>query len=93
MSSSGGIHGHLLKLHQSLSDEDQRAAALKSHDIVGDLAQECLETTTDNKLGEMSVNTDGPALLLRIQQERNCFFNVKNFLKRNKTHARAVLFW
>lgn len=55
MSSSGGIHAHLLKLHQSLSDEDPRAAALKSHDIVGDLFQECLETTTENKLGETSV--------------------------------------
>ncbi|TWW70550.1 DNA-dependent protein kinase catalytic subunit [Takifugu flavidus] len=50
MSSSGGIHAHLLKLHQSLADEDPRAAALKSHDIVGDLFQECLETTTENKL-------------------------------------------
>lgn len=55
MSSSGGIHAHLLKLHQSLSDEEPRAAALKCHDVVGDLAQECLETTTGNKLGEISV--------------------------------------
>lgn len=55
MSASGGIHGHLLKLHQSLSDEDQRAAAFECHDVVGDLAQECLETTTENKLGERSV--------------------------------------
>lgn len=54
MSSSGGIHGHLLKLHQSLSDEDERAAALRSRDIVGDLAQECLETTAESKLGEWS---------------------------------------
>lgn len=83
MSSSGGIHGHLLKLHQSLSDEDQRAAALRSHDIVGDLAQECLETTTGNKLGELSVliSTVHWSLLGRIQQERNGFFNVKNFKK------------
>lgn len=54
MWSSGGLQALLLKLHQSLSDEDRRAAALKCHDIVGDLAQECLETTTGSKLGERS---------------------------------------
>ncbi|XP_033988441.1 DNA-dependent protein kinase catalytic subunit isoform X2 [Trematomus bernacchii] len=46
---AGGIQGLLLKLHDSLSDEDPRAAALKSHDIVGDLAQDCM-LTTDNEL-------------------------------------------
>ncbi|KAJ4925203.1 hypothetical protein JOQ06_017938 [Pogonophryne albipinna] len=46
---AGGIQGLLLKLHESLSDEDPRAAALKCHDIVGDLAQDCM-LTTDNEL-------------------------------------------
>ncbi|KAK5850083.1 hypothetical protein PBY51_014363 [Eleginops maclovinus] len=46
---AGGIQGLLLKLHESLSDEDPRAAALKCHDIVGDLAQDCL-LTTENEL-------------------------------------------
>ncbi|CAK6951979.1 LOW QUALITY PROTEIN: DNA-dependent protein kinase catalytic subunit [Scomber scombrus] len=50
MSSSGGIQGLLLKLHEFLSDEDSRAAALKCHDIVGDLAQECMLTPTENEL-------------------------------------------
>ncbi|KAM3592965.1 uncharacterized protein V6R79_002700 [Siganus canaliculatus] len=47
---AGGIHGLLLKLHESLSDEDTRAAALKSHDIVGDLGQECMLTPTESEL-------------------------------------------
>ncbi|XP_029313652.1 DNA-dependent protein kinase catalytic subunit [Cottoperca gobio] len=47
---AGGIQGLLLKLHESLSDEDTRAAALKCHDIVGDLAQDCMLTTTENDL-------------------------------------------
>ncbi|XP_071387705.1 DNA-dependent protein kinase catalytic subunit [Centroberyx affinis] len=46
----GGIQGLLLKLHESLSDEDTRAAALKCHDIVGDLGQECMLTPTENEL-------------------------------------------
>ncbi|XP_059183485.1 DNA-dependent protein kinase catalytic subunit [Centropristis striata] len=49
-SAAGGIQGLLLKLHQSLSDEDSRAAALKCHDIVGDLAQECMLTPTHSEL-------------------------------------------
>uniref|UniRef100_UPI0037E8F3E7 DNA-dependent protein kinase catalytic subunit n=1 Tax=Semicossyphus pulcher TaxID=241346 RepID=UPI0037E8F3E7 len=49
-STAGGIHGLLLKLHESLSDEDSRAAALKCHDIVGDLGQECMLTPTENEL-------------------------------------------
>ncbi|XP_041669965.1 DNA-dependent protein kinase catalytic subunit [Cheilinus undulatus] len=49
--SSGGIQTLLLKLHESLSDEDSRAAALKCHDIVGDLGQECMLTPTENELG------------------------------------------
>lgn len=47
---AGGIHGLLLKLHESLSDEDIRAAALKCHDIVGDLGQECMLTPNENEL-------------------------------------------
>ncbi|XP_044195297.1 DNA-dependent protein kinase catalytic subunit [Thunnus albacares] len=50
MSSSGGIQGLLLKLHESLTDEDTRAAALKCHDIVGDLGQECILAPTENEL-------------------------------------------
>ncbi|KAM3860678.1 DNA-dependent protein kinase catalytic subunit [Diretmus argenteus] len=46
----GGVHRLLLKLHASLSDEDKRAAALKCHDIVGDLGQECMLTPTENEL-------------------------------------------
>ncbi|XP_037613149.1 DNA-dependent protein kinase catalytic subunit isoform X1 [Sebastes umbrosus] len=49
-SSAGGVQGLLLKLHESLSDEDTRAAALRCHDIVGDLGQECMLTPTDNEL-------------------------------------------
>ncbi|KAM9337515.1 DNA-dependent protein kinase catalytic subunit [Symphorus nematophorus] len=45
-----GIHGLLLKLHESLSDEDGRAAALKCHDIVGDLGHECMLAPTENEL-------------------------------------------
>lgn len=51
-SSAGGVQGLLLKLHESLSDEDTRAAALRCHDIVGDLGQECMLTPTDNELGK-----------------------------------------
>lgn len=51
-SAAGGIHGLLLKLHESLSDEDTRAAALKCHDIIVDLGQECMLTTTENELGK-----------------------------------------
>lgn len=51
-SAAGGVHGLLLKLHNSLSDEDTRAAALKCHDIVGDLGQECMLTPTENELGK-----------------------------------------
>ncbi|XP_068603907.1 DNA-dependent protein kinase catalytic subunit [Brachionichthys hirsutus] len=47
---AGGIHGFLLKLHESLSEEDSRAAALKCHDTVGDLGQECMLTPTENEL-------------------------------------------
>uniref|UniRef100_A0A3Q1ES12 DNA-dependent protein kinase catalytic subunit n=1 Tax=Acanthochromis polyacanthus TaxID=80966 RepID=A0A3Q1ES12_9TELE len=49
-SAAGGIHGLLLKLHESLSDEDRRGAALKCHDIIGDLGQECMLTPTENEL-------------------------------------------
>ncbi|XP_033494873.2 DNA-dependent protein kinase catalytic subunit isoform X1 [Epinephelus lanceolatus] len=49
-SAAGGIQGLLLKLHESLSDEDTRGAALKCHDIVGDLGQECMLTPTENEL-------------------------------------------
>lgn len=49
-SAAGGIQGLLLKLHESLSDEDKRAAALRCHDIVGDLGQECMLTPSDTEL-------------------------------------------
>ncbi|XP_042366176.1 DNA-dependent protein kinase catalytic subunit [Plectropomus leopardus] len=48
--SAGGIQGLLLKLHESLSDEDTRAAALKCHDFVDNLSQECMLTPTENEL-------------------------------------------
>lgn len=47
---AGGIHGLLLKLHESLSDEDTRAAALKCHDIVVDLGHACMLTPTESEL-------------------------------------------
>nr|XP_019943216.1 PREDICTED: DNA-dependent protein kinase catalytic subunit [Paralichthys olivaceus] len=47
---SGGIHGLLLKLHEGLSEEDSRAAALICHDTVRDLGQECMMTTAENEL-------------------------------------------
>lgn len=49
-STAGGIQGLLLKLHESLADEDKRGAALRCHDIVGDLGQECMLTPSDNQL-------------------------------------------
>ncbi|XP_061661173.1 DNA-dependent protein kinase catalytic subunit isoform X2 [Syngnathoides biaculeatus] len=49
-SSTGGIHGILLKLHESLADEDLRRASLRCQDLVGDLGQTCLLTPTDNEL-------------------------------------------
>lgn len=49
---AGGIHGHLLQLHKSLSDEDKQAAALTCHGIVSNLGQECMETPTENELGK-----------------------------------------
>ncbi|XP_054864797.1 DNA-dependent protein kinase catalytic subunit-like [Amphiprion ocellaris] len=49
-SAAGRIHGLLLKLHELLSDEDSRGAALKCHDIIGDLGQECMLTPTENEL-------------------------------------------
>uniref|UniRef100_A0A3Q1J9C8 DNA-dependent protein kinase catalytic subunit n=1 Tax=Anabas testudineus TaxID=64144 RepID=A0A3Q1J9C8_ANATE len=47
---AGGIHGLLLKLHEALSDEDTRAAALTCNDIIVDLAQECMLTSTETEL-------------------------------------------
>ncbi|CAG5895668.1 unnamed protein product [Menidia menidia] len=47
---ASGVQGLLLKLHESLSDEDTRGAALKCHDIIGDLGQECMLTSTENEL-------------------------------------------
>ncbi|CAL8293471.1 unnamed protein product [Lota lota] len=47
---SGGIHGILVQLHESLTDEDLRSAAFKCQDIIGDLGQECLLSQTDNEL-------------------------------------------
>ncbi|XP_029935630.1 DNA-dependent protein kinase catalytic subunit isoform X2 [Myripristis murdjan] len=49
-SDDGGVQGLLLKLHESLTDEDRRAAAIKCHDIVGDLGQECMLTASENEL-------------------------------------------
>ncbi|XP_062235399.1 DNA-dependent protein kinase catalytic subunit [Platichthys flesus] len=47
---SGRIHALLLKLHEGLSEEDSRAAALTCHDTVRDLGQECMFTTAQNEL-------------------------------------------
>lgn len=49
----GGIQGHLLKLHAALSDGDTRDAALRCHDIIGDLGQECMLTNSENELGKV----------------------------------------
>ncbi|KAK0144676.1 DNA-dependent protein kinase catalytic subunit [Merluccius polli] len=46
----GGIQGILVKLHESLNDEDLRSAAVKCQDIIGDLGQECLLSQTENEL-------------------------------------------
>ena len=60
-SASGGIHGILVKLHESLTDvEDFRSAAFKCQDIIGDLGQECLLSQTDNELGEFNCATSAP---------------------------------
>ncbi|XP_012711305.2 DNA-dependent protein kinase catalytic subunit [Fundulus heteroclitus] len=49
-SPASGIQGLLLKLHESLSDDDIRSAALKCHDIIGDLGQECMLTSGESEL-------------------------------------------
>ncbi|XP_037550083.1 DNA-dependent protein kinase catalytic subunit [Nematolebias whitei] len=49
-SAASGIQGLLLKVHESLSDTDLRSAALKCHDIIGDLGQECMLTSTETDL-------------------------------------------
>ncbi|KAL1006455.1 hypothetical protein UPYG_G00072620 [Umbra pygmaea] len=46
----GGIQGLLLKLNESLSDGDSKDAALRCHDIIGDLGQECMQTSSENEL-------------------------------------------
>ncbi|KAJ8010680.1 hypothetical protein DPEC_G00077640 [Dallia pectoralis] len=46
----GGIHGLLLKLHDYLSEGDNRDAAVYCHDIIGDLGQECMQTSSENEL-------------------------------------------
>lgn len=76
---AGGIHGHLLKLHQSFSDEDKRAAALTCHDIVGDLGRECMETSTENKLGKTSP-------LIRVQ----VYFRIALSYARSLTSRRGA---
>lgn len=53
-STVGGIQGYLLKLHSFLSDTETRNAGLICHDIIGDLAQECLITKNENELGKKS---------------------------------------
>nr|XP_061809878.1 DNA-dependent protein kinase catalytic subunit-like [Nerophis lumbriciformis] len=47
---AGGIHGLLLKLHESLTEVDSRRASLRCQDLVGDLGQTCMLTPTDNEL-------------------------------------------
>ncbi|XP_077410583.1 DNA-dependent protein kinase catalytic subunit isoform X2 [Vanacampus margaritifer] len=47
---AGGIHGLLLKLHESLADDDTRRASLRCQDLVGDLGQTCMLTPGDNEL-------------------------------------------
>ncbi|XP_041924731.1 DNA-dependent protein kinase catalytic subunit isoform X1 [Alosa sapidissima] len=48
--SVGGIQGYLIKLHGYLTDSDTRIAALRCHDIIGDLGQECMVTKSENEL-------------------------------------------
>ncbi|KAL2085629.1 hypothetical protein ACEWY4_018949 [Coilia grayii] len=48
--SVGGIQGYLIKLHGYLSDSDTRIAALRCHDIIGDLGQECMVTKNENEI-------------------------------------------
>lgn len=50
--SVGGIQGYLIKLHGYLADPDTRIAALRCHDIIGDLGQECIVAKNENELGE-----------------------------------------
>lgn len=51
-SAAGGIHGLLLKLHESLADDDTGRASLNCQDLVGDLGQTCILTPSDNELGK-----------------------------------------
>ncbi|XP_028826126.1 DNA-dependent protein kinase catalytic subunit isoform X2 [Denticeps clupeoides] len=45
-----GLQGHLLKLHAFLGTSEARDAALRCHDIVGDLGQECLMAKSEHEL-------------------------------------------
>lgn len=75
---AGGIHGLLLKLHESLSGEDRRAAALTSHDIFIDLGQECMVTPTENELGESIKQCAGTHRILAklLEQSDNFMFQM-----------------
>ena len=57
---SGGIHGILAKLHETITDEDLRSAAFRCQDLIGDLGQECLLSQTDNELGKSYYATNAP---------------------------------
>lgn len=54
-SASSGLHGILVKLHESLSGEDPRSAAFQCQDLVGDVGQECLLSHSESQLGEADV--------------------------------------
>lgn len=76
---AGGIHGHLLKLHQCLSDEDKQTAALTCHDLVRDLGQECMETPTENELGKtiksINVSSSGDHNRFSAKRIKNLIFS------------------
>lgn len=76
-SAASGIQGLLLKVHESLSDTDLRSAALKCHDIIGDLGQECMLTSTETDLGKTQMFTwSSPNSIKKItifNSERFCW--------------------
>nr|XP_057916892.1 DNA-dependent protein kinase catalytic subunit isoform X2 [Doryrhamphus excisus] len=71
---SGGIHGFLLKLHESLADEDSRRSSLECQDLVGKLGETCMLTPADNEL----------ALQTSLLFSKD--YGLLSFLKKSLTH-------
>ncbi|KAK1173766.1 DNA-dependent protein kinase catalytic subunit [Acipenser oxyrinchus oxyrinchus] len=47
---AGGIQGNLHKLHSFLNATDTKSAAVESHNLIGNLGQECMVSKNENEL-------------------------------------------